>query len=61
MTHDAATGAQLWTANAGGAISPGNGNVISARAGGGGFARGADWQHVVSLHAFDEPVTVGKW
>ena len=34
---DAATGAQLWTANAGGAISAGNGNVISALAAGDGL------------------------
>ena len=29
--------------------------------GGRRFARGAGWQHAVSLHAFDEPVTDGKW
>jgi len=34
---DAATGAQLWTVNAGGAISAGNGNVISALAAGDGL------------------------
>jgi outer membrane protein assembly factor BamB len=34
---DAATGAQLWTANAGGVISAGNGNVISALAAGDGL------------------------
>jgi outer membrane protein assembly factor BamB len=34
---DAATGAQLWTANVGGAISAGNGNVISALAAGDGL------------------------
>jgi outer membrane protein assembly factor BamB len=34
---NAATGAQLWTANAGGAISAGNGNVISALAAGDGL------------------------
>jgi outer membrane protein assembly factor BamB len=34
---DAATGAQLWTANAGGAISAGNSNVISALAAGDGL------------------------
>ncbi len=34
---DAATGAQLWTTNAGGAISAGNGNVISALAAGDGL------------------------
>jgi hypothetical protein len=33
--------------------------VCAASCGGGGrrFARGAGGQHVVSLHAFDEPVT----
>jgi outer membrane protein assembly factor BamB len=34
---DAATGAQLWTANVGGAVSAGNGNVISALAAGDGL------------------------
>lgn len=29
--------------------------------GGRRLARRAGWQHVVSLHAFDEPVTHGKW
>ena len=34
---DAATGTQLWTANAGGAIYAGNGNVISGLAAGDGL------------------------